>query len=204
VQSGEIVSLQQNAVSVSESIDADLTDAVGKVYERGYAAKERLQAATRRLGLEIGFLFQKDVQFEAGCAVLRSRGGGDLADYLAAVRSTWSEAFFEARVAFTHRGQRSLECKYAVTQDRSVQVVLPEVEGLPVDQYARVTANRLIRMAEDLIAWAVNLQLETPVILREVAREQRDPSFARRFQAGMIEAGSQPWAIAYEEEHDLA
>lgn len=200
MKSGAIVSHQRNAVTISESIDSELTDELGKIYERGYAATQRLQAITRMLGLEIGFLFQKESNFLAGIEAARAAGRPELAAYLQAIRTTWLQAFMAARVAFTHSGTSSLSCEYKGAPGVAVEVVLPTIEGVPIDSYARVTASRLIRACEDLLAYAVASSIEKPVVLAEIPREARDPSIARRFVTGLEGQGVPGWILQYEAE----
>jgi hypothetical protein len=63
VESGEIVTVQQHAVSFSEGIDSAIHDYVGRVLTQGVIALKALQAVTRIFGIEIGSVFQKQVSF---------------------------------------------------------------------------------------------------------------------------------------------
>ena len=202
VRVGAAVVHRGPAVEVDESIDRDLTDALGKLYERGYAASKSLQAVTRRLGLSIGWLFQKEAAFREGIESYRQRGQEALADYLAAVRA-WSQEFLARRAAFTHSGEGTVASEYRLGTNHTIEFVPPGVDGMPLDQYALRTANRIIRLAEDLVAHAVASRLKSPMILCEIPREVRDPSIVRRFKLGIEGAESEPWRITYEEDDSL-
>jgi hypothetical protein len=99
IQDAQAVRFGANQYDILQTIDIPLSQAVDKLIDQGIVAiKTGLQDILRDpLGLNIGFLFQKEPPFSEGIAVLRASGENDLAQYLEDVRVGWLSHFHKYR-----------------------------------------------------------------------------------------------------------
>lgn len=86
VTSGEVARLKGTTIHIGESIDQELgKQAEGFLNATVRALKQGMQKLAAELHVQIGFLFQKQVAFDAGLAVLETTDPA-LAAYLRQVR----------------------------------------------------------------------------------------------------------------------
>lgn len=130
VESGEIVTLQPNAVSISEGIDSLLHDYVSQILTQGVIALKAVQPVTQQFGLDIGPVFQQASRFELGMSVLQAGGPGHLEASLRAARSTWTESFIAQRTAVEHSGWVVPRVQYEVAASGGCVPSIPLVCGL--------------------------------------------------------------------------
>jgi hypothetical protein len=213
IQNGQAVRFRANQYDILQTIDIPLSQAVDKLIDQGIVAiKTGLQDILRDpLGLNIGFLFQKEPPFREGIAVLRASGENDLAQYLEDVRVGWLSHFQKLRNQHEHHGW-SLGClQYQRAGPSAVVVNLPTILRLPVDQYARRTANGVLLFLENVMVYAMQRHwqcqypaFEYPVFVAEIPEDQRDPQNPQRFQlAARGLHPTPPWAISYSEDTDF-
>lgn len=196
---GEITSRQRNALNIAESIDSELRDEFSSFLNASARATKNLQSVLECLSLDIGFLYQKQTNFDAGIDQLRSVGKAELANYLLRVRSGWSSQLFDRRNALEHEGWRLEDVRYREHEDGTVTAIEPVVDGLPVTQFAQRMLDRLLVFAEELIAYAVQQRLSHSTDLLEIPVQQRDVSVARRFRFGIpsLQPNQTFWRIVY-------
>ena len=101
VASGEIAKIDGGNIHVQESIDRHLRSEIETFLNAATRClKTGMQNIASELGMNIGFLFQKQGSFENGIAALR-RTDPDLAPYLQQTR-TWSEPMLKSRIDLEH------------------------------------------------------------------------------------------------------
>jgi len=199
VEAGEIVSFQPNAVAISESIETELRDTVSTFLNAGARALKGMQPLLDRFQISIGCLFMKETNFQKGLEKLRRNGQAPVADYLSAVRTSWSEQFMERRNALEHQGWCPSPVEYRVS-DKRIAMIEPDIDGTFVSAYVNRISNRIIGFVEDLIAYAFSTMLPDPVILIEELATERDSERPTRFQVSLAGNDRTPWLLQYDDQ----
>jgi hypothetical protein len=131
------------------------------------------------LGVNIGFLFQKQAVFEAGIGALE---GSDpaLAAYLRHAR-TWSERLVNARNAVEHDGWTLPHVAYKKTDTvTGVTAAEPIIDGQPASASATSILDRLACFVEEVTAHCLERKMPERVTLTEVPRQERDADVPAR------------------------
>jgi hypothetical protein len=206
IANGDFVELQDNAFNIKASIDDLLQQELGKLLDNGsIAAKDSLQKLLRQIfEIEIGFLYQKAPGYQKGIGVLRANNETLFADYLQKVREKWLQDFLSLRNQ-RHHGSWTLErTKYQFYPPKKIQVVLPNIQGLPVHEYARISANRVILLVENLIAYGFQKSRRSPIYITEIPLEHRELNNPRRFKAMLRSLNYEPeWEIWFVDSCDF-
>ena len=100
--------------SMRASTESSARKAEAFINTAARAIKKGMQDVAAVLGVNIGFLFQKQAAFEAGVATLQASDHA-LADYLRQARAVWSELLQDARNAVEHEGWTLPAVRYART-----------------------------------------------------------------------------------------
>lgn len=206
VFSGQVVRIRENQYDILSIIDNPLSQAVDKLIDQSVVAiKTGLQALLRDpLGLEIGFLFSKDVPFQAGIDELRATGETRFAEYLERARESWLEPILQLRADHEHHGWSLASVQYQLASPSSVEVAMPKVLGLPVQKFARLSANRVLLFIEDTVVYAMQRRCRYPIDIVEIPTIARDPSDPQRFQLAPRGLDPSPaWAITYSDDQDF-
>ena len=206
IRTGQAICYGPNQYDILETIDIPLGQAVDKLVDQGVVAvKTGLQTILRDpLGVEIGFVFQKDSAFDVGIADLRATSQPELASYLCTVRARWLSGFLQLRVDHEHGGWSLGGVHYRLTSPSSVSVVMPRVLGLPVDEFAQMSANWILLLVENLMVYAMQKHSPSAIFVVEIPRESRDLMDPQRFRLapGGLDP-SPPWVISYADESDF-
>ena len=193
--SGEIVRIQGRSVHVDEDVDRELgqeADAFLNAATR--TLKKGMQDVANVMGVNIGFLFQKQAAFEAGIAALEASDPA-LAAYLRQAR-TWSERLVNVRNAVEHEGWTLPHVAYTRT-DGGVTAVEPIIDGQPASAFAAFILDRLACFVEEVTAHCLERKMPDRVTLTEVPRRERDADVPARFRPTLSVGGMPPWSIAY-------
>jgi hypothetical protein len=194
VESGVAARLVGRNIHVDETIDRELArHADTFINGAARALKHGMQSVGAELGVNIGFLFQKEAGFEAGFEHL-SRSDPALALYLAEARR-WSEVLVGRRNAIEHEGWRLADIAYARI-DAGVRAVEPQVDGRPVTEFAAFFLDRLCCFVEDLTAHSFQRLLPGELTLTELAPDSRSADTPERFRITLARGGQAPWGIA--------
>ncbi len=129
------------------------------------------------------------------------------AEYLTKVRENWLSDLLTLRNQREHQGQRLDNINYSLGSGTSVRVTLPSILNLPVDQFARYTANRILLFIENTIAYAVQRKIMSgfPISIVEIPPESRDASTPLRFRLSPNGLDSSlPWRVSYRDDLDFA
>ena len=159
------------------------------------ALKTGMQALALELGVNIGFLFQKQAAFEAGLGALAAQDP-PLAAYLEQARARWSETLVNRRNVIEHEGWRLPDVTY-VRVGSGVGANAPLVDGQEAAPYAAFMFDRLSCFVEEVTAHLLHRRLMDGVTITEVPRDQRPVEAPERFRVTLALGGLTPWTIAY-------
>lgn len=195
VGEGEVAHVRGNALQIDESVDRELgQEADAFLNAASRVLKKGMQDVARVLGVNIGFLFQKEGAFETGVNALQSSDPA-LADYLRQAR-TWSEAVQRARNAVEHEGWTLPRVKYARASDK-IKAIEPEIMGKPATEFVAFTFDRLACFVEEVTAHLLKLKLGTLTTLTEVPLVERPAEIPERFRLTLTHGGMSAWVIVY-------
>jgi hypothetical protein len=194
---GEIARVVNGDIYVSKSIDADLRKQVESFINTGSRiVKERMKELLKILGVNIGFLFQKDQAFNNGISRLRLSDPA-LADYLVATRAKWCERLMRIRNDLLEHGTWTLDNVRYEMSGADVRAIEPLVEGQPVAEFVIHIADRIHCFVEELSAHAFQLRMQSDVSFTEIPLALRKPEDASRFRQALVDGGTPIWTITY-------
>jgi len=194
VESGAIVSTSGRTVNINESIDRSLKrDLESFLNTAVRTIKHSLQVLANDLGVDIGFLFQKESAFQAGITKMRV-SDPMLADYLLATRQ-WSEPLVLTRNNLEHGTIPSPKVSYML-DSFPVKAEEPRFEGQPITEYTNKVLDRICCFVEEITVFCLRKKLPHGFEITEVPLAERDPSIPMRFHVTVIPGGRQPWIFA--------
>jgi hypothetical protein len=167
---------------------ADFTTAAGRSLKQG------MQSVAKILGIDIGFLFKNQTVFEKGLAKL-STSQPELADYLKEARS-WAAKLNLLRNKIEHEGWLLPRVGYRELGG-NIEMLEPEIEGVPVSQFVRETLDRLCCFAEEVTVFGLRTRMDPEISITEIPLSQRDPSAPERFRRILTHGGTLLWKLAY-------
>lgn len=195
VDEREVAHVRGKALRIDESVDRELgQEADAFLNAASRVLKKGMQDVARVLGVNIGFLFQKESAFETGVNALQS-SDPSLADYLRQAR-TWSETVQQARNAVEHEGWTLPRVEYARAGDK-IKAIEPGIIGRPVTEFMAFTFDRLVCFVEDVTAHLLKQKLPNLTTLTEVPLTQRPAEVPERFRLTLTHGGMPAWVIAY-------
>lgn len=206
VLDGSAASVGENQFEISQTIDVSMSQAVDKLIDQGAVAiKTGLQSILRDpLGLDVGFLFQTDTNFESGSRRLEEEAQPELAAYLTEVRRAWLSDFMKLRVAHEHQGWSLGATGYVLNDEGSVVVAFPTILDLDVNRFASLHANRALLFIENMMAYAMQRSCRVPIVLVEIPANERDPLFCKRFRLAVAGVDpSPPWVMRFSDDSDF-
>ncbi|MFM0208312.1 hypothetical protein PQQ96_12945 [Paraburkholderia sediminicola] len=195
IDEGSIVDRQGGHIRITENVDRELGRLVSEFMNGATRSfKDRMQQTARALGVEIGFLHQKQVKFEQGLADLEKTDSA-LADYLREARR-WGDSLVTTRNNLDH-GNWSLPRATVVDVGGRVVVTEPAVDGTPVTRWVADMTDRVLCFVEDVIAHGIQKRLAQGITLTEIPVAQRAPEMPLRFQNTITGSGLPTWQIRY-------
>lgn len=196
VATGEIVRRQGVAIHIDESIDKELRKQVEHFLNNAARViKQGMQGLTAQLGVDIGFLFNKQSTFERGIAALKA-SDTPLADYLETSRQTWSERLIESRNDLEHKNWSLPRIAYD-TSGAIIVAVEPLVAGQPVTEFVQAMLDRVCCFVEDVTAHCLQQKMMAPITITEIPLEERRPESPERFRITLAVGGQPRWTISY-------
>jgi len=201
----EIVQIQEHAIEISESIDKLLRDSTATFLINGVIAIKDIQKVAEIFDIEVGCLFTKEHNFKKGVSELEKQGHKLLAQFLQEVRLHWSERFILRRDSTEHDGWILPSVEYMVQFPNKVEMIEPQVDGIPVSHYSKYMLNRVMSFVENILIYAFKITYEPPVLITEIPLNQRDPVCPKRFRKdlkipGKIVPKYLEWNIKYSED----
>lgn len=196
VATGDVARLERSSIHVDESIDREFgQEAEAFINAAARAMKKGMQDVAAALGVNIGFLFQKQAAFEAGLAALQASDPA-LARHLRQTRVVWSETLQDARNAVEHEGWTLSPVRYTRVLD-GVKASEPEIRGMPATEFASFIFDRLACFVEDVTAHLLASKLPPLMALTEVPLADRREDMPERFRVTFAAGGMPPWQISF-------
>ncbi len=195
VARGEVASARGSTIHVGESIDDELRkEADSFVNSAVRLLKVGMQAVTKELGKDIGFLFQKAPAFEAAIRVLGA-SDPELAAYLTQARK-WSEPLMSCRNAVEHAGWTLPKLTYE-RAGGSIRAEEPKIRGQKVSEFASAMLDRLVCFVEEVTVHCLVSRMPASIAVTEIPISQREAEIPLRFQLTLREGGMPLWKLAY-------
>lgn len=207
VRQDEVVKIKANQIIIIKTIDSSLGQLLDTLIDQSIVAtKSGVQSILMdQLNLDIGFFFKGEKEFTKGITNLQKNNQLDLAFYLQEVRLNWHSNLQELRVNHEHRGWSLPEVEYIPIPPSSLQIILPKVDGIYIDDFAIRTTNRLLLFIENILAYAIqNNCAACPYYLVEIPSENRNPENPQRFK--LLPRGLSvdiPWKLTYTETREF-
>ena len=196
IAAGEIVQMQGHAIHIDEGVDGELVEEFSAfVGAATRTLKTGMQVVSDRLGVDLGFLFQKESRFRT-CVKSLAVKDAALADYLQHVRADWSKTLLERRNAIEHEGWQLENVVYRQS-DNGVRAFEPFVDELSITAFTESMLNRLIVFVEDVTAHLLKKQMTGGITIAEVPVPERLEESPERFRLTLAIGGIQPWEINY-------
>jgi hypothetical protein len=148
------------------------------------AIKTHLQRLLKEIyGFDIGFLFQKEKNFNEGLSNLELIDKKLITKYLQSVRKWTEQLINDIWNIGKHEYWRLNPIELKITKKPIVHVTLPKIFGMPIDSFAILTLNRCCKLVEDLIIYGFNNHRYSSIIIKEVPIKLRQKNKNRRFRA---------------------
>lgn len=197
VATGEAVRRQGVAIHIDENIDKVLRKQVEHfLNSAARVIKQGMQGLAAQLGVDIGFMFNKQSTFERGIAALKA-SDPLLADYLEKSRQTWSERLIKSRIDLEHNNWSLPRITYD-TSGANVVAVEPLVAGQPVTEFVQAMLDRVCCFVEDVTAHCIQQKMAAPITIREIPLAERQSEAPERFQLTLAVGGQPRWNISYQ------
>lgn len=182
ITSGSIVNYADGNFEVIESVSDEMRRQVETFLNAATRTmKQGLQKLLSEYGLEIGFLFQKEGSFESGLQGLISTDP-QLADYIKSVR-IWSEPLVQKRIELEHGSWKLANVGYRESAGK-LTPIHPDISGLNAVQFCNYIYNRIACFVEEMIAFALNSELQQGLTVVEIKRHDRTLENPERFRVG--------------------
>jgi hypothetical protein len=197
VANGQAARIVNGNIYVPETIDLELKKQIeGLIGTASRVVKERMKGLLKLLGINIGFMFQRESAFNNGIARLRPTDPA-LADYLVETRAKWCERLQTIRNDLLEHGTWSLDHVRYELSGTNIRAIEPAVDGQAVTEFAAHIVDRVCCFVEDLCSHALQARMLHDVSLTEIPLSQRDPGNAARFRVALIGGGTPLWTIVY-------
>jgi hypothetical protein len=194
VESGAIVNARGRALHISENIDRSLRrDLESFLNTAVRTIKHSLQVLASDLGIDIGFLFQKESTFQAGIAKTRAFDPM-LADYLLATRR-WSEPLVLMRNNLEHGTITSPKVGYTL-DSVPVRAEEPQLNGQAITEFTNDVLDRICCFVEEIVVCGLRKRLPKGFEITEISLAERDSNSPERFNVTVTPGGRRPWVLA--------
>ena len=195
VTSGEVARSRGKMIQVDESIDRELRSSLESFLSIAVRAlKQGMQSVAKELGVDIGFLFQKEAVFKRGRAALKANDPA-LAEYLQGTR-TWSERLVNCRNAVEHEGWTLPGVDYVQT-DTGIGANEPSISGRPVTEFVTLMLDRLLCFVEEFTVHCLQRRLPSEFTIMEIPLAERLAEVPERFTLTPATGGRPPWEIRF-------
>jgi hypothetical protein len=194
--SGEIVRINGQHIEITESADRELKREVSNFLNIGTRIiKNNMQTMMRNLGVDVGFLFQKDSAFQNGLAARRT-SEPLLSDYVYQVRQ-WSEPLILVRNGLLEHGTFTFP-KITYAYDKNpIEPEQPKINDMLVCDYVNLVYDRLVCLVEELTAYCLQKKLPTGITIEEIPLDRRPAEVPERFRITMAGQGVPQWNLTY-------
>jgi hypothetical protein len=194
VESGAIVRASGRMVRISESIDrSQKRDLESFLNTAVRTIKNSLQVLANDLGVDIGFLFKKELAFQEGITKTRAFDP-ILADYLLATRQ-WSEPLVLMRNHLEHGTIPVPKVSY-MHDSSPVRADEPRFNGRPITEFTNEVVDRIYCFVEEITVYCLRKKLPRGFEVTELPLADRDLRAPERFHITVTPGGRQAWVLA--------
>ena len=192
---GEAGHLCGLSIHIKKPIDNELRKEVETFLNSTVRAlKQGMQEVTKALGMNIGFLFNKNSQFENGLLKLE-KDDPHLAAYMRETRK-WSERLINSRNAIEHEGWILPKVQYNEVSG-IIRADEPEVSDQKVSDFVKFIMDRLNCFVEEVTAHCLKVRMPIGISVTEIPLSKREPDMPQRFRVTLSDGGMPIWNIAY-------
>jgi hypothetical protein len=195
IDSGEIIKIQGQNISISESIDRNLKrDVESFLNAATRSLKGGMDKVAKKLDIDIGFLFAKQATFEREIVLFEQREPV-LAIYIRQTR-VWSEPLILCRNNLEHNSTLLSRVEY-VQSGQTVTATEPRISDQPVTEFTKVTLNHLSHFIEDIIAYCLQKKMPQGLTITEIPLRDRVENCPERFIVTTKIGGKPEWSISF-------
>ena len=180
IASKQIISFQNKALTITESIDSELNRNFKDFFIKGTIALNSLERMSKFLGYSVKFAFGRSKTiFEKGSKEFLKRHPGDqfenFIQMLQGDWETWYPTFNEIRTKIEHDGFNLPRVHYAVDRDKNVAVSIPTINSKGIIDTLSLLWDNLFEFCEDIIVCQFGFKLDPLLVIVCVSPNQRDP-----------------------------
>lgn len=195
VASGQIAKLQGSNIHIDEDLNKQLRKHIESfLYTAARSMKEGMQNLSKKLGTDIGFMFQQQPGFEKGISALRSKDA-ILADYLQQTR-LWSEPLITTRNDMDHKGWVLPRITYKVDNDR-IKALQPTIGNQLATEFIDLMLDRLSCFVEEFTAYCLQERMPSGTTIAELPLAKRTKEVPERFRLTLKVGGLVEWVLQY-------
>ena len=193
IQSGAIVEVHGMQITITEDINRHLgRDLETFINAASRSMKQCMQNVVRLLGVDIGFLFKKENNFQVGLEALRE-SDSVLANYLEHTRY-WLEPLMLVRNNMEHGLWSLPKIKYVIAD--KVTAKEPDLNGETISAFAERILDRTFCFAEEVIAHCIQRAMPGGITIYEAPVVDRDSNAPERFRLTIVPGGRDRWTLA--------
>lgn len=189
INAGAIISGQDRAWTISESIDKDLNRSFKDFFIKGRIALACLEKLSKYMSFDIGFFFQKDSNFNKRVEDIKANSNDpkqiNFITMLESDRAAWYVMFRDIRVRIEHSGFNLPASKYDIDPTGKGKVVFPTIEGKSIIDFLSLMWNNLFEFCENVFVILVDLKLTPPAIMVQISESERKPEMPIKYRIGI-------------------
>lgn len=179
VSDGKIANIENNTITIIESIDDDLNIWFKDFFIRGYIASKNLERLGKFLGYDISFFFENNSKFEdGGKKFVESNPTGMhqfIIDMVSNDRREWYSDYVKIRNQIEHEGFCVPKIVYSMSKNKHIEAVFPRFSNIDILTYLDVTWNNLFAYFEDIMVFIMTLALPKELVIMNIPEKSRDP-----------------------------
>jgi len=186
INSGMIISGQEKAWTIKESVDKDLNRNFKDFFIKGRIALQCLDKLSKYMGFSIGFFFQKDKNFDEQVKTIADQNKDQkyqgFLEMLKNDRAIWYTLFRNIRVEIEHSGFNLPATKYNIDSTGKGQALFPTVDNKSIIDFLNLIWGNLFEFCEDVFVHLVDLKLTPPAIMTHIPESKRNPEMPIKYR----------------------
>lgn len=167
-----------NQIDVENPIDEELNFYFKDFFIRGYMATRGLISVSVYLGHNIEFFFSDDEKkFNSGAKKFpidsTDQRFTNLHEFIKMHQTNWYKTFRELRRKIEHDGWRLPHVNYIVHEDFSVEVRIPPISNLEVEDMLETCWINIVNLCEEITVFLLSQKLPKDLIVVKVPETER-------------------------------
>jgi hypothetical protein len=199
-----IVKISNGNIEITKSINTELDRDIGEIINLSViTCKTNLQRFLREVfNFDIGFLFQKPQTFQKKINEFKNNGEYAFYSYCTEIRNLWLEELIDLRTKREHDSWHLEKIKFS-GEPPALHVYFPTINNIPVNLYSRQTVNRSCFFVENMISYAFQRIVNSPIKLIELDNNLRNAACPTRFQFAPKFDYLDYWSIGFSDSFDF-